>query len=66
MNKRTGLAWFQSRIWKLRHIRRDGEKRKCPLCDGDENEIHIWLKFNGTQRWQEKFWNKNRYTYMKK
>jgi len=40
----------------IRHIRRDEEKR-CPLHNEEENEIHILLKLNGSQIWQEKFWN---------
>ena len=39
----------------IRHIRSNGEKR-CPLHN-DENEIHVLLKFNGSQRWKERFWN---------
>jgi hypothetical protein len=29
MNKRNGLARFQLGLWKLIHVRRDGEKERC-------------------------------------
>jgi hypothetical protein len=40
----------------IRHIRRDEEKRR-PLHNEEENEIHMLLKLNASQIWQEKFWN---------
>jgi hypothetical protein len=40
----------------ISRIRTDGEKR-CHLHNEEENEIHILLKLNGSQIWQEKFWN---------
>jgi hypothetical protein len=49
MNKRTGLARFQSGIWKTRCKWRDGEKTRSPLCNEEENEIRICLALNGTQ-----------------
>ena len=57
INKRNGLAWFWSGTWKLVCIRRHGEKIRCSLCNEEDNEIHILLKCNGTQRWQDHFWN---------
>jgi len=58
MNKRNGLARFQSGIRKLICVRRAGGKKKkrFHLCN-EMNKIHTLLKLNGTQRWQEKFWN---------
>lgn len=54
MDKRNGLARFQSGIRKL--ICGGDKKKRCHLCN-EMNEIHILLKLNGTKRWQEIFWN---------
>jgi hypothetical protein len=32
-------------------------KRKCALCDEEENELHILLKCKKTKRWTEQFFN---------
>jgi hypothetical protein len=59
-----GIAWFRAGIWKLRGIRkglevgrrgiRKGlEVGRCPLCNGEEDAIHILLKCPETRRLRE-------------
>jgi len=43
--QRTGLACFRLGLWK-----RDPEKVRCVLCNGDENVAHRSIKCNGSQR----------------
>jgi hypothetical protein len=50
MKKGIWLAWCQLELQKLSGISRDGENRRCPLCNNDENEKHTVPKFNGTQK----------------
>jgi hypothetical protein len=40
-------------IWKLRGIRKGLEIRRCPLCNGEEDAIHILLKCPQTRRLRE-------------
>jgi hypothetical protein len=38
----SGLAWFKTRIWKLRGTRKGFEKGRCPLCSEEEDPIYIY------------------------
>jgi hypothetical protein len=38
-----GIAWFRAGIWKLRGIRKGLEIGRCPLCNGEEDAVHIIL-----------------------
>jgi hypothetical protein len=49
-NDRMGIAWFRAGIWKLRGMRKGLEIGRCPLCNGEEDAIHILLKFLETRR----------------
>jgi hypothetical protein len=62
MNKRNGLARFQSGIWKLICIRRDGEKERYHLCN-EMNKIHIYCsKLMGHRDGRKNFQTLNQYT----
>jgi hypothetical protein len=52
-NDRRGLAWFRAGIWKLRGTRRGLEIGRCPLCNGEEDAVHILIKCPGTRRLRE-------------
>jgi hypothetical protein len=52
-NDRMRIAWFRAGIWKLRGIRRGLEVGRCPLCNGEEDAIHILLKCAETRRLRE-------------
>jgi hypothetical protein len=54
-NEISGLAWFKTGIWKLRHMRKGFEKGRCPLCSEDEDAIHILLKCLEMRKWREQF-----------
>jgi hypothetical protein len=43
----------QAGIWKLRGMRKGLEIGRCPLCNGEENEIHTLLKCPETRRLRE-------------
>jgi hypothetical protein len=49
-NDRMGTAWFRAGIWKLRGMRKGLEIGRCPLCNGEEDAIHILLKYPETRR----------------
>ena len=49
LKDRIGIAWFKMGVWKLRNHRKEFEKKKCPLCLEQENEIHIILECNKTK-----------------
>lgn len=36
------------------------KNKEPPQRNDEENEIYVLLKCNGTQKWQEKFWNNKR------
>jgi hypothetical protein len=40
-NDRMVSAWFRAGIWKLRGIREGLEIERCPLCNGEEDTVHI-------------------------
>jgi hypothetical protein len=40
-----GFARFRAGIWKLRGISKGLEIGRWPLCNGEEDAIHILLKF---------------------
>jgi hypothetical protein len=48
-----GTAWFRAGIWKLRGMRKGLEIGRCPLCNGEEDAIHILLKYPETRRLRE-------------
>jgi hypothetical protein len=52
-NDRMGIAWFRAGIWKLREVRKGLEIGRCPLCNGEEDAIHILLKCPETRRLRE-------------
>lgn len=52
---RIGLAWFRLGFWKLRGKRIDVEKGRWPLSDEEQDVVHMLIKCNATQRWQEQF-----------
>jgi hypothetical protein len=54
-NDTMGIAWFRAGIWKLRAIRKGLEIGRCPLCNGEEDAIHILLKCPETRRLREHF-----------
>jgi hypothetical protein len=54
-NDRMGIARFRACIWKLRGIRKGLEIGRCPLCNGEEEAIHILLKCPETRRLREQF-----------
>jgi hypothetical protein len=56
--ERSGLAWFKIGIWKLRGMRKESEKGRCPLCSEEEDPIHILLKCSETRKWREQFLNR--------
>jgi hypothetical protein len=47
------IAWFRAGIWNLRGIRKGLEIGRCPLCNGEEDAIHILLKCPETIRLRE-------------
>ena len=57
LNARIGLAWFRPGIQILRGKRKGREKDTWPLCQEEENMIHIFLKCKETQIWTDKFLN---------
>jgi hypothetical protein len=52
-NDRMGIAWFRAGIWKLRGIRKGLEIGRCPLCNVEEDAVHILLKCSETRRPKE-------------
>jgi hypothetical protein len=52
-NDRRGLAWFRAGIWKLRGMRKGLEIGRCPLCNGEEDAVHILIKCPETRRLRE-------------
>jgi len=48
-------------IWELKIIRRGAEKGRCPLCNKEENEIHIVLKCKETDMESKIFFEINGY-----
>jgi hypothetical protein len=59
-NDRMGIAWFRAGIWKLRGIRNGLEIGGCPLCNGEEDTIHILLKYPETRRLREHLLSRKR------
>jgi hypothetical protein len=51
--ERMGIIWWEAGIWKLRGIRKDFERGRCPLCLGEEDAKHILLKCPETKKWRE-------------
>jgi hypothetical protein len=49
-NDRMGIAWLMAGIWKDKEGFRDW---KMPLCNGEEDAIHILLKCPETRRLRE-------------
>jgi hypothetical protein len=45
-------------MWKLKGIRRNADKRRCPLCVGEEDVEHILLDCLETINWRMKCLNK--------
>ena len=62
---RSGLAWFRLGLLKLEGIKINVRKKRLPLCNEDENVVHIILKGNDTQRLRKKFQIINGYIRMK-
>jgi hypothetical protein len=52
-NDRMGIAWFRVGIWKLRGVRKGLEIVRYPLCNGEEDAVHIILKCPETRRLRE-------------
>jgi hypothetical protein len=52
-NDRIGIAWLRAGIWKLRGISKGLEISRCPLCNGEEDGVHILLKCPETRRLRE-------------
>jgi hypothetical protein len=52
-NDRMGTAWFRAGIWELRGIRKGSEIGRCPLCNEEEDGVHILLKHPETRRLRE-------------
>jgi hypothetical protein len=52
-NDRIVIAWFRADIWKLRGIRKGLEIGRYPICNGEEDAIHILLKCPETMRLRE-------------
>jgi hypothetical protein len=52
-NDRRGIVWFRAGIWKLRGMRKGLEIGMCPLCNAEEDVVHITLKFTETRRLRE-------------
>jgi hypothetical protein len=51
--ERMGIIWLKAGIWKLRGIRRGFERGRCPLCQGEKDAKHIWLKCSETKKRRE-------------
>jgi hypothetical protein len=49
-NERSGLGWFRTGFWKLRGMRKRFKKGRSPLCNEDEDALHILLKFSETRK----------------
>jgi hypothetical protein len=45
-------VWFRASIWKLRGMRKNLELGRCPLCNGEEDAVHILLKCPETIRFR--------------
>jgi hypothetical protein len=44
INKRSGLAWFNTGIWKLRGTRKGSENGRCPLRTEEDDVIgHTYI-----------------------
>jgi hypothetical protein len=52
-NDRMGIARFRAGIWKLRGMRKGLEIGRCPLCNVEEDAVHIILKCTETRRLRE-------------
>jgi hypothetical protein len=52
-NDRRGIAWFRTGIGNLRRIRKSLEIGRCPLCNGEEDAVHVLLKCPETRRLRE-------------
>lgn len=52
---RSGIAWLTTGIWKMRGLRSGVGGGRGPLCQVEENTIHIQLKCLEMQRWREQF-----------
>jgi hypothetical protein len=52
-NERMGITWFKAGIWKLRGIRKCSEICRCPLCNGEEDVVHILLKYPEKKKAEE-------------
>jgi hypothetical protein len=61
--ERIVVIWWKAGIWKLKGIRGDFEKGRCPLCGGDEDEKHILLKCKESKKWREE-WTKSNWLSM--
>jgi hypothetical protein len=51
--ERMGIIWLKTGIWKLRGIGRGFERGRCPLCLGEEDAKHIFLKCSETKKCKE-------------
>jgi hypothetical protein len=58
-NERMGIAWFRAGIWKLRAIRNCSEIGRCPLCNGEEDVVHIRLKYPEKRRLRKHLLSRN-------
>jgi hypothetical protein len=50
---RSGMEWFKAGIWKQRGTRKGLQNRRCPLCNEEEDAVHILLKCPETRRLRE-------------
>ena len=41
--ERSGIVWLLAGLWKLKRVRRNTEKGKCPFCLGEEDVTYTLL-----------------------
>ena len=63
LNKRIWLAWFRLRTQTVRSKRRGAEIGRFPLCNKEENVVHVFLKCNEVKRRSEKLLD-NKWSYI--
>jgi hypothetical protein len=58
---RCNDVWLLAAVWKLKGVRRNTDKKICPLCLGEEDAKHILLDCMETRNWRLKCFNENRF-----
>jgi hypothetical protein len=54
-NGRSGIAWLLAGVWKLRGIRKETGKSRCPLCLGKDYVRRSFLSCSETKKLRRKF-----------